>query len=765
MRVYNVTENCDHYWYCDASDLQSGVKPATATCLNHNRWYCEICGIKSVNNNLRCDHYWVCNIHFLRWDKTEACHCGRWCCFICNKIYTEDPDPSGHSLPESLKNVPLLHAKKAFFKELPFINDIPLLNVFEENNKPFEEVHSSNDVPEEKNLIDTAEERHSDGGQPNQPMLRTMEKLKRKKNKLFRSREEDLKKQSKRSSSSSSSSKDKDVKPHKRFIINMRKKDSDDKDPKEFDPNPSRKTIRFGEYPKFKYNGCKHTHAKNLNIDVHTAALKKSNRNDLKREGNKPINSPKIELKSSKQSNEKKYPQLTQSHIKYSEKREDLKQLSPKSSKKSESSSDSDTSKPKFTEKGEKKISQASKVERPKLQYNINLDALMNKIKEEPLSISGVSNFGKAAEMKEQSRIGELTLKLNRFSNIQTLSKPKKDGASIVPSTSKVIKGGENKKEDDPFSSSEHKTSKKQSTFKPSSSSSDSDESKTPEGNTKGSKVYTNDTPGDPQKSFKKTYKEDEGYETPSNSLSSLRFGLLKSPKNKHAAPNASSVKTNLTKLPPASDESQQFEFKTIEEPKEPSKSLKSDEETPNGEPPKEETPKDDTFDGETPKSETPKSDAKKGKSDGSSSSDEEKQSKRSKSSSSHKSQTPKSENASDEEKQSSFSKKSSKKSVKTYSHNSHSEKQSDGEGLKSDKENHKEDASSEDAVSSDSKYSSKKSVKSDDIFDKSLAESIGNQKDSDKEDKKSSDAEDEHSGEEDEDLEEESEASETSEK
>ena len=686
---------CRHYWFCELCTPYT-LHPANVdVCPDcRNGWFCQICTRVYRNWDYEQEsdpvHYWFCRKDHVRNPVNQPCpECNGWFCSICKVICSNETDSKGHTRPESLQNAPLLHAKKTSSEQSPFINNIPLLDVFKGSSDPSKEVHSSNDVPEEKNLINTVERSvHSEGDEPKQRLLHVAEKLKRKKEKLFR---EDLKKEYKHSSSSSSSSKGKDGKPHKKFVINICKKYSDDEDPKEFDPkHPLRKAIRFGKHPKSKCNGCKHTHAKNLNIDVQTSALKKTTPNGSKREGNKPINASKVEFKLPKQSDPDKYPQLTQSHIKYS-KQEDVKRLSSE-------------------KKEEKKVPQSSKGEGPKLEYCFDIGKHMRNINVDP---SGLSDLEDRAKKIEELRVCELKRELIQASKAQS-SKSKKDGISIVPSLSKVIKGGKEKKAAPSSVPSDNKESKKQSTFKPSSSSSDSDESETPKGNANDSKIYTNKPTDDLQKNVsKKTCREDEGNETPPNSQTSSGFNLLKSPENQHAAPNASSVKTNLTKLPPASDESQQFEFKTIEEPKEPSKSLKSDEETPNGEPPKEETPKDDTFDGETPKSETPKSDAKKGKSDGSSSSDEEKQSKRSKSSSSHKSQTPKSENASDEEKQSSFSKKSSKKSVKTYSHNSHSEKQSDGEGLKSDKENHKEDASSEDAVSSDSKYSQSGSTNS----------------------------------------------------
>ena len=658
----------------------------------------------------RCDHYWRCDTEHVRVPVNQSCSgCNYWFCTICKNTYYNNEDGQGHRRPDLVNNAPLLKNKKVFLKQSLFINNIPLLDVFKGSSDPFKEVHSENEENKKKDIVERS--LHSEGDEPNQPLLRAAEKLKRKKEKLFRSREEDLKKEYKHSLSSSSSSKDKDIKPHKKFVINMRKKDSDDEDQKEFDPrHPSRKTIRAGEHPKFKCNG-KHTHAKNTNIDVHTSALKKSNLNGLKREGYKPINASKVELKSPKQSNSDKYPLLTQSHIKYS-KQEDAKRLSSE-------------------KKEEGKVPRASKGEGPKLQYNLNINKnkYIDKIDNDPLPISGLSDLEKAAEANEKSRIGNLTLKIKQLSKVQSSlqPKPKKDDSSVVPSLSKVVKNSERKKAD----RSDNKASKKQSTFNPSSSSSDSDESETPKGNAKDPKIYTNTPTDNLQKSaFKKTYKEDEGNETPSNSQASLRFNLLKSPKNKHAAPNASASKQNPTGFPSSQTEPQQIGFKTTEGSKEPSKSLKSDEETPKG----------DTPNGEMPKGETPKSDAKNDKSDGSSSSDEEKQSKRSKSSLSHKSQTPKSDkgSSSNEDKESSSSKKSSKKSVKTYSHDSRSEKHSDDEGLKSDKENNKEGSSSEDAVSSHSKRSSKKSVK----FDKSPAESIVNNEPSDKEKQKNPDEE-----------------------
>jgi len=625
--------------------------------------------------------------------------CNGWFCSICKVICSNETDSKGHTRPESLQNVPLLHAKKTSSEQSPFINNIPLLDVFKGSSDPSKEVHSSNDVPKEKNLINIVERSvHSDGDEPKQRLLHVAEKLKRKKlkrkkEKLFRSREEDLKKEYKHSSSSSSSSKGKDDKPHKKFVINIRKKYSDDEDPKEFDPkHPLRKTIRAGEHPEFKYNGCKLTHAKNLNINVQTSALKKTTPNGSKREGYKPINASKIELKMSKQSDSDKYPQLTQSHIKYS-KQEDVKRLSSE-------------------KKEEKKVPQSSKGEGPKLEYCFDIGKHMRNINVDP---SGLSDLEDRAKKIEELRVCELKRELIQASKAQS-SKSKKDGISIVPPLSKVIKNSERKKAAPSSVPSDNKESKKQSTFKPSSSSSDSDESETSKGNAKDPKIYTNKPTDDLQKSAsKKTCREDEGNKTPSNSQTSSGFNLLKSPENQHAAPNASASKQNLTGFPSSQTEPQQIGFKTIEGPKEPSKSLKSDEETPKG----------DTPNGEMPKGETPKSNAKNDKSDGNFSLDEEKKLSHSKS-----------------------SKKSSKKSVKTYSRDSHSEKHSDnGYYSLSDKENNKEGSSSEDAVSSHSKRSSKKSVKNDGIFDKSLAESIiVNNKPSDEEKQKNPDEESDES-------------------
>ena len=697
------------YYYCDQceADGVSCIHRENKPC-KHN-WECPKC-LKTYSVNYKCpiDGYWRCDTDHVRVPVNQSCSgCTYWFCTICKDTYYNDTDTQGHPRPDLVNNAPLLHAKKTSSEQSPFINNIPLLDVFKGSSDPSKEVHSSNDVPEEKNLINTVERSvHSEGDEPKQRLLHVVEKLKRKKlkrkkEKLFR---EDLKKEYKHSLSSSSSSKGKDAKPHKKFIINMRKKYSNDEDPKEFDPkHPLRNTIRAGEHPECKCNGCKHTHAKNLNINVQTSALKKTTPNGSKREGYKPINSPKIELKMSKQSDSDKYPQLTQSHIKYS-KQEDVKRLSSE-------------------KKEEKKVPQSSKGEGPKLEYCFDIGKHMRNINVAP---SGLSDLEDRAKKIEELRVCELKRELIQASKAQS-SKSKKDGISIVPPLSKIIKDGKEKKAAPSSVPSDNKESKKQSTFKPSSSSSDSDESETPKGNANDSKIYTNKPTDDLQiytnkptddlqkNVSKKTCREDEGNETPPNSQTSSGFNLLKSPENQHAAPNASASKQNLTGFPSSQTEPQQIGFKTIEGPKEPSKSPKSDEETPKG----------DTPNGEMPKGETPKSNAKNNKSNGNSSSDEEKKSSHSKS-----------------------SKKSSKKSVKTYSRDSHSEKHSDnGYYSLSDKENNKEGSSSEDAVSSHSKRSSKKSVKNDDIFDKSLAESIiVNNKPSDEEKQKNPDEESDES-------------------
>lgn len=425
--------------------------------------------------------------------------------------------------------------------------------------------------------------------------------------------------------------------------------------------------------------------------------------------------SPKAELKRPKPSDADKYPLLTRSHIRYSD-TEEPKQPSPTDKQPLPKIED---------EKQPKDEALSSKVERPVLQYNIDADALVNNFKEEPLAISGLSNIGKAAEMRENSRLNDLKSQLKQASKVRTTSKPMPDGFSeIVPQMSKVVK-----KEEQPFSTFGKPTPTPRSSFR--SSGSDSEKSETPKGNAKDPKIYTNKPTDNLQKSaFKKIYKEDEGNETPSNSQSSSKFNLLKSSKNKNAAPNASCMKSSLTKLP-ASHDGSRIGFKAIEGSKElpkiNGKTPKSDDVTPT---PKEETPKDDTPNGDTPKGETPKSDAKNDKSDGSFSSDDDKQSKRSESRSSHQSQTPKSEinNASDEEdKKSSHSKaskSSSEKSVKTYSHDSNSDKHSDVEGSKSDKGSDEENKSSEHNESSEEESSEEENEHSEEEEENSKEES-----------------------------------------
>lgn len=463
----------------------------------------------------------------------------------------------------------------------------------------------------------------------------------------------------------------------------------------------------------------------------------------------------KREEKPNVQPKELPYPPV-HSYIRYSKqkepKKEEPKQLSPNSSPKindkSGSSSDPDALQSKRAESSkEEKVPQPSKVKQPILHYNIDVNALMSRAKIGPLSVSGLSNIENAVKKNEDARFSAL----QQLSKMQPSSKPKQTDEGLKNRTSKLSED----KEEDKKASSKPRPSE---TFKPSSSSSDSDASESPKRKSrKNSKVYTNGASDDLQKNgMKKTYKEDETYETPSNSQSNSKFNLLKSSKNKNAAPNASDTKPKLTRIS-ASDESQHIGFETIKGPYEVSKSY-TDTPTPNGE-----TPKNEMLD-----EDTPKGDEKNIKSDGSASSDNDQKSRRSESSSSHRRQTPKSDNDSSSDKKSSsgrFSKKPLTPMSKGNAQKSDDEKQSASEGSKESDEGDKSDndsSSDKDKKSSHSKSSqssSKKSVKFSDGSVKSLAESIENQEYSDKENSKHSDEENEEASEE------EDEASETSEK
>ena len=463
----------------------------------------------------------------------------------------------------------------------------------------------------------------------------------------------------------------------------------------------------------------------------------------------------KREEKPNVQPKELPYPPV-HSYIRYSKqkepKKEEPKQLSPNSSPKindkSGSSSDPDALQSKRAESSkEEKVPQPSKVKQPILHYNINFNALMSRANIGPLSVSGLSNIENAAKKNEDARFSAL----QQLSKMQPSSKPKQTDEGLKNRTSKL---SEDKEEDKKASSK----SRPSETFKPSSSSSDSDASESPKRKSrKNSKVYTNGASDDLRKNgMKKTYKEDETYETPSNSQSNSKFNLLKSSKNKNAAPNASDTKPKLTRIS-ASDEPQHIGFETIKGPYEVSKSY-TDTPTPNGE-----TPKNEMLD-----EDTPKGDEKNIKSDGSASSDNDQKSRRSESSSSHRRQTPKSDNDSSSDKKSSsgrFSKKPLTPMSKGNAQKSDDEKQSASEGSKESDEGDKSDndsSSDKDKKSSHSKSSqssSKKSVKFSDGSVKSLAESIENQEYSDKENSKHSDEENEEASEE------EDEASETSEK
>ena len=560
------------------------------------------------------------------------------------------------------------------------------LNLSGENTEAFEATHFANASTEKySHRIKIYKDRHSDGDDVNHPILWIAERLARQRNKRRNHGmgEEQKKKEDKKHSSSSSSSKD------KRSKLNRKPHKQD------------LKNSRINLVPKI-------------------TLIKGFELGEKKKSNIQPKKSPY---------------HLTQSHIRYS-KQEEPKKEEPKQSS------------PKVEEKQRSKAGTlSSKVERPILNYHIDRDALMDKAKLEPLSISGLHHLGNEAEKRENLRVGAL----EQLSKIELSSKQKRNNAS----GNDKAKPAKAEKEDAKADPKEH--SKPKQTPFDSSSGSDSEDSETPKGNAKEAKTYIN-APKETQKGFEKTYKEDEGNETPSDSKSSLDFYLLtESLKNKKPAPNASNVKT---KLPPPSDESQHIDLKTTEGQKKPSNinevTPKSNDKTP--------TPND-----KTPKSDTPKSSKKNKKSDGSSSSDSDKQSKRSESSSSHKSKTSKSGNSSssDENKQSSHSKsskKSSKKFVKSSSEDNDSEKHSDNEDSKSDEKSNKEQSSSNNGGLSGSEHSSKKFVQSKNIFGKSLAESIVNEKASNKEDKKSSDEENEN-GSEEASEEEDDEASEKSEK
>ena len=597
--------------------------------------------------------------------------CNRWFCAICKVICSNETDSEGHTRPESLQNNPLLHAKKVFLKQ-----SLPLLDAFGINNDPFGKELSSGNLPEKEDRIDTAKDLHSDDGQPNELLSRHKKPEKR----------PILRKLQERNERTRQAKANKGICEH----------------PKHKQPSPKQCLHPSNGHVQPSVKKPLGIHVKSrINIPQITSDGKPAQPKNAKRFGY-----PKIELKQSQSSNTDKYPLLTQSHIRYS-KEEDPKEPSPKPSRKSSrnrSASDSDKSDDGNKRDGTKSR-QSSRIDRPVLQYNIDADALLNDILDEPLAISGLSNLGQQAEMRENSRLAGLKLQLKQASNVQSSLERKKGNAlESVPPMSKVIKSGKEKNGNNPFSLFGNPTPKPRSSFR--SSSSDSDKSETPKGNAKDPKIYTNKPTDNLQKSaFKKTYKEDEGNETPSDSQSDAKFNLLKSLKNKNAAPNASGARPTLTKLPSASDESQHIGFKTIKGSK---GSAKEDTSKLNDVTP---TPKGDTPNGETQKGDTPKSDAKDKKSDGSSSSDEDKKSKRSESRSSHKSQTSKSEknDASDEDKKSSHSKSSkssSKKSVKTHSHDSHSEKHSDGEVSKSDKGSDKEGKSSEHNESSEEENS-----------------------------------------------------------
>ena len=638
-----------------------------------------------------------------------------------------DYDAAGHVRPGEIKHKKIL--KTSSFDVLP------LLNVFKENGDPFGGTVSDGDMFAKERLAKP--NFHSDNDEPKRSILRGTGKLIRKKAKHCMCKNCGTKEEEKKDPKQLSSVSFKDQNPNP---ISIRHGHPFVKDLKMPEPkDPMRKIIKFGKPLNLnaRPNGLK-TKDRNLQrFDDKIPTFKKTDIKGLKTDGSKPgidkrVMLPKVAFKQpSKPSNPNKYPLLTQSHVKYS-KKEEPKQPSPTDKQPLSKVED---------EKQPKDEALSSKIGQPMLQYNLNLGALMKNFENKPLAGSGLSNLGKAAEAREQSRLDGLKLQLKQNSKMQPSSQPKEE---IVPTMSKVIGSGDEKKENHPTARFGSKMPKQGETFKPSSSSSDSDESETPKEMPKGSKVYTNDTPGDVRKSgLKKTYKEDEGNETPSNSQSGSKFNLLKSPKNKNAAPNASGAKPKLTKLPSSQNESQQIGFKTIEGPKESSKE------------------------------ETPKSEAKDKKSDENASSDEEKQLKHSESHSSHRGETPKSDKdgASDDDKKSFSSKRLSKKSVtsmpngdtpKEETPKSEDKKQSDSEASKKSDEENKSDngqSSDEDRQSLHSKHSSKKSVKASShnnysekhAFD---SEGLKSGERSDKEDKSSkhndsSDAEDGHSEEE----------------
>lgn len=674
---YQWSDTCEHYRWCHACQKRhrtDEVCPRTWECpLCENRyafdevcredgvWYCDQCHTVCFTNSCDAYHYWCCLNDYRRLSVLQSCPgCNRWFCTICNGTILDDEDANGHQRPDAV-NKGLKQSSLRLRSPNPFkAVDQSSKEAFNFDKNPF-----------------ASDEDEKDTGSVHKPILSLIQKQSDKLSQNANVKERPiLRKLQERNERTRQAKANKGICEH----------------PKHKQPSPKQCL-----HPS---NGHVQPFDKKP-LGVHVKSRinlrKPSDKKSVKPKVDGQSNFPKAELKRSKPSDADKYPLLTRSHIRYSN-TEDLKQPSPTDKQPLPKVEDT---------KQRKDEALSSKVERPMLQYNLNIDALLNNLKTDPLSISGLSNLGQQAEMRENSRINDLKSQLEQASKVRTASKPTPDGFSgIMPPMSKVIKNGEERKEEQPFSTFGKPTPTQRSSFR--SSSSDSDKSETPKGNAKDPKIYTNKPTDNLQKSaFKKTYKEDEGNETPSDSQSDAKFNLLKSSKNKNAAPNASGMKPKLTKLPSASDGSQQIGFKTFEGSKELPKingqTPKSDDVTP--------TPKGDTPNGETQKGDTPKSDAKDKKSDGSSSSDEDKKSKRSESRSSHKSQTSKSEknDASDEDKKSSHSKSSkssSKKSVKTYSHDSHSEKHSDGEVSKSDKGSDKEGKSSEHNESSEEENS-----------------------------------------------------------
>lgn len=680
-------ESCPHFWSCTCNSRRTVGQPDGG----NDYWSCALCQKQYPTATSHCEHCWcmngvysldvktdndtwfceLCNDGAGRymWGTGDTCEHYRWCT-VCDKRHrTDEVCPKAD--PNVLKNVSKQHVTKEQKKVVDPFDDEENISVFHlEDLFRLKDEKESSDVSPVKNVsakkptklfeIQKCADKLSRNKKPEErPILR----------KLLERNER---------------------------IRQAKANEGICEHPKHEQPSPKQCPHASNGYAQSPVKKPLGIHVKSrINL------RKISDDKQAKPKNAEQAKFPKIELKRSKPSNFDKYPLLTQSYIRYS-KEEDPKDPSPKPSRKSSrngSDSNSDKSDDKKGRDG-MKSRQPSRADRPVLQYNINVDALRDDIRLEPLAISGLSNLGKAAEMRENSRLAGLKLQLQQASNVQSSLKHKEDGFSVVPPMSKVIKSGKEKKENNPFSLFGNPTPKPRSSFH--SSNSDSEKSETPKRSPKGSKVYTNNPSRDLRKSvLKKTYKEDEGHETPSDSQSGSKFSLLKSSKNKNAAPNASGARPTLTKLPSASDESQHIGFKTIKGSK---GSAKEDTSKLNDVTP---TPKGDTPNGETQKGDTPKSDAKDKKSDGSSSSDEDKKSKRSESRSSHKSQTSKSEknDASDEDKKSSHSKSSkssSKKSVKTYSHDSHSEKHSDGEVSKSDKGSDKEGKSSEHNESSE---------------------------------------------------------------